>query len=77
MKRSISIFGATGSVGDQTLDIVRRYKDSWQVDVLTAKKSVKKLSDAAKEFSWEEFMTLRTCLPTTAITTTSERKSSV
>jgi len=50
MKRSISIFGATGSVGDQTLDIVRRYKDSWQVDVLTAKKSVKKLSDAAKEF---------------------------
>ncbi|HBQ92278.1 MAG TPA: hypothetical protein DD795_05290, partial [Erythrobacter sp.] len=31
MMRSISILGATGSVGEQTLDLVRRNPAEWNV----------------------------------------------
>ena len=30
MTRTISILGATGSVGEQTLDLVRRNRDDWR-----------------------------------------------
>lgn len=48
--RSISILGATGSVGEQTLDLVRRNREAWQVNVLTANGSVAKLAASAREF---------------------------
>ncbi|MCL2097796.1 MAG: 1-deoxy-D-xylulose-5-phosphate reductoisomerase [Bacteroidales bacterium] len=35
-KKHISILGATGSIGTQTLDIIRRHADLFEVEVLTA-----------------------------------------
>ena len=48
--RSISILGATGSVGEQTLDLVRRNAESWKVTALTANSNVAELARAAREF---------------------------
>ena len=50
MTRSISILGATGSVGEQTLDLIARNRDAWRVEALTANGSVKKLAVMAREF---------------------------
>lgn len=50
MTRSITILGATGSVGEQTLDLIRRNPEDWQVEVLTANGSVDKLARFAREF---------------------------
>ena len=53
MTRSISILGATGSVGDQTLDLIRRNRDDWRVVALTANCQVATLAAAAREFGAE------------------------
>ena len=50
MTRSISILGATGSVGEQTLDLIRRNRDEWQVEALTANCSAQQLAVFAREF---------------------------
>ena len=46
-KRTISILGATGSVGSSTLDLVERHPDRFEVIALTAAKNVAALADAA------------------------------
>ena len=53
MTRTISILGATGSVGEQTLDLVRRNRDDWRVVALTANRQVATLAAAAREFGAE------------------------
>ncbi|MXO50942.1 1-deoxy-D-xylulose-5-phosphate reductoisomerase [Erythrobacter gaetbuli] len=53
MTRSISILGATGSVGASTLDLVRRNRGEWQVAALTAHSNVADLSRLAREFEAE------------------------
>ncbi|GMN12317.1 1-deoxy-D-xylulose-5-phosphate reductoisomerase [Altererythrobacter sp. MTPC7] len=53
MTRSLSIFGATGSVGSSTLDLVRRDRDAWDVKVLTANSSAAELAALAQEFGAE------------------------
>ncbi|MEX0341601.1 MAG: 1-deoxy-D-xylulose-5-phosphate reductoisomerase, partial [Erythrobacter sp.] len=50
MTRTLSILGATGSVGEQTLDLVRRNADDWNVVALTANSNVAGLAAAAREF---------------------------
>ncbi|MEN7536208.1 1-deoxy-D-xylulose-5-phosphate reductoisomerase [Aurantiacibacter flavus] len=50
MTRTISILGATGSIGDSTLDLIRRNRDHWQVVALTANCSAEKLAKLAIEF---------------------------
>ena len=50
MTRSITILGATGSVGASTLDLVRRNRADWRVEVLTANSSVADLAALAREF---------------------------
>ncbi|RIV92798.1 1-deoxy-D-xylulose-5-phosphate reductoisomerase [Aurantiacibacter xanthus] len=50
MTRSISILGATGSIGDSTLDLIRRNREHWQVVALTANCSAEKLARLAVEF---------------------------
>ena len=35
--RSLTILGATGSIGASTLDLIRRNPDDWRVVALTAK----------------------------------------
>jgi 1-deoxy-D-xylulose-5-phosphate reductoisomerase len=50
MTRSISILGATGSVGCSTLDLVRRNREEWRVEALTANCNVAELAAVAREF---------------------------
>jgi 1-deoxy-D-xylulose-5-phosphate reductoisomerase len=47
MTRTLSIFGATGSVGASTLDLVTRNAERFQVLALTANTNVTDLADAA------------------------------
>jgi 1-deoxy-D-xylulose-5-phosphate reductoisomerase len=49
-QRTISIFGATGSVGLSTLDLIRQHRDDYQVLALTANGNATDLADLAKEF---------------------------
>ena len=53
MTRTISILGATGSVGASTLDLIRRERDKWRVVALTANSQVRDLAALAREFSAE------------------------
>ncbi|MDI1294790.1 MAG: 1-deoxy-D-xylulose-5-phosphate reductoisomerase, partial [bacterium] len=46
--RKISIFGATGSVGMSTLDLIQRDPDAYEVVALTAYKDVDGLAAAAR-----------------------------
>ena len=48
--RSISILGATGSIGASTLDLIRRNRDDWQVVALTANGNAQGLAALAREF---------------------------
>lgn len=50
MKRRIAILGSTGSIGSQTLDVVRQHPDLFQVEVLTANNSSALLVEQAVEF---------------------------
>lgn len=47
----LSIFGATGSVGSSTLDLVARSPERFDLDVVTAQKNVASLIDIARRFS--------------------------
>jgi 1-deoxy-D-xylulose-5-phosphate reductoisomerase len=51
--KTLSILGATGSVGQSTLDLVRHTPEQFKVVALTAHSRVKELADAAIEFNAE------------------------
>ena len=53
MTRTISILGATGSIGASTLDLIRRNRDQWKIVALTANSNAAELAALAKEFSAE------------------------
>jgi len=53
MTRTITILGATGSIGSSTLDLVRRDRDAWQVRALTANCQAVELAALAREFGAE------------------------
>ncbi|NMW31071.1 1-deoxy-D-xylulose-5-phosphate reductoisomerase [Altererythrobacter sp. RZ02] len=64
MTRSITILGATGSVGASTLDLIRRERDKWQVAALTAHQSAAELAKLAIEFDAQvAVVSDETCLP--------------
>ena len=48
--QSISILGATGSIGDSTLDVIRRNKNAYQVFALAANNNVEKMVELCHEF---------------------------
>jgi 1-deoxy-D-xylulose-5-phosphate reductoisomerase len=50
MTRTLTLLGATGSIGASTLDLVRRNPDDWQVEALTANCSAAELAALAREF---------------------------
>ncbi len=50
MQRTIAVLGATGSIGTQTLDIVRRHPDRFSAACLTAHSSADKLFELVREF---------------------------
>ena len=49
-KRRIAILGSTGSIGTQTLDVVRSHPELFQVELISARSSVALLAAQAKEF---------------------------
>src|SRR5688500_2227894 len=51
--KSIAILGSTGSVGVNTLDLVRRFPDDFTVRGLVAGRNLKRLASQIKEFSHE------------------------
>ena len=51
MTRSISIFGATGSVGQSTLDLIRQHPGRYEIIALTANGNAAQLAALAREFS--------------------------
>lgn len=51
--RTISILGATGSIGGSTLDLLRRERDRWRIIALTANGNAGELARLAREFSAE------------------------
>ena len=53
MTRTISILGASGSIGASTLDLIRREPGKWRVVALTAQSNVGELARLAREFSAE------------------------
>ncbi len=53
MTRTISIFGATGSVGLSTLDLIRQHRDAYRVVALTANGHAAELAALAREFDAE------------------------
>ena len=50
MKRKIAILGSTGSIGTQTLDIVRQHRDLFEVELISANNSAELLISQAREF---------------------------
>jgi 1-deoxy-D-xylulose-5-phosphate reductoisomerase len=48
--RNVSILGATGSIGDSTLDVIARNPDRFRVVALTARRNVDKLAELCARF---------------------------
>ncbi len=64
MTRTLTLLGATGSIGASTLDLVRRNRDEWQVEALTAQCSAAELAALAIEFGAKlAVVGDETCLP--------------
>lgn len=49
--RTITVLGATGSIGDSTMDLLRASPERYQVEALTANGNVEGLAKLAKEFN--------------------------
>ena len=64
MTRTLTLLGATGSIGASTLDLVRRNQEEWQVEALTAQCSAAELAALAIEFGAKlAVVGDETCLP--------------
>lgn len=50
LKRHIAILGSTGSIGRQTLDVIRQHRDLFDIELLTANNSTDLLIEQALEF---------------------------
>ena len=51
MKKRVSIFGSTGSIGTSTLNVIRNNKDIFEVSALVAGNNIEKLIDQINEFN--------------------------
>ncbi len=48
--RSVTVLGATGSIGDSTMDLIRSGRDRYRVEALTGNSNVQGLAKLAREF---------------------------
>ena len=55
MKIKIVILGSTGSIGKSTLDIIKKNKSKFSVELLTAKNSFEELIQQARQFRAKMF----------------------
>lgn len=51
MKRKIAILGSTGSIGTQTLNVIRQHPDLFEVELISARRSTDLLISQAMEFN--------------------------
>ncbi|EJL34613.1 1-deoxy-D-xylulose-5-phosphate reductoisomerase [Novosphingobium sp. AP12] len=51
--RTLTVLGATGSIGASTLDLIRRNRGDWRVTALTAHSNAAELARLAREFGAE------------------------
>ena len=51
MRQRLAILGSTGSIGEQTLDIVRENPERFEARVLTARRRWERLAEQAREFA--------------------------
>src|SRR5215469_10746268 len=49
-RRRIAVLGSTGSIGRQTLDVVRAYPDRFEIVALAARSNLELLAEQAREF---------------------------
>src|ERR1700754_4089014 len=49
--RAVTVLGATGSIGDSTMDLLRASPERYRVEALTANTNVAGLAKLAKEFN--------------------------
>ncbi|MFB6248708.1 MAG: 1-deoxy-D-xylulose-5-phosphate reductoisomerase [Salinibacter sp.] len=74
--RGLAVLGATGSIGTQTLDVVRLFPDAFDVRALTCGANIERLADQVREFhptrvavkSKEKARELRALLPDADVT---------
>ncbi len=50
MLRRIALLGSTGSIGTQTLDVISRFPEEFEIEVLTAGNNTKLLAQQARKF---------------------------
>ena len=50
MPKKIALLGSTGSIGTQTLDVISRFPDEFNVEVLTAGSNIRLLAQQARKF---------------------------
>ena len=50
MRKKIAILGSTGSIGESTLEVIKKDKKNFEIILLTANNNYKKLIKQAKEF---------------------------
>ena len=50
MKKKIAIFGSTGSIGENTLKIIKKDKKNFEINLLTTNKNINKIFKQAREF---------------------------
>lgn len=50
MQRRVALFGATGTIGDNTLDLVDRHAEMFEIAVLTAHQNTDKLAGLIKKY---------------------------
>ncbi|HMA61781.1 MAG TPA: 1-deoxy-D-xylulose-5-phosphate reductoisomerase [bacterium] len=50
-KTRLAILGSTGSIGTQTLEVIRNYPDKFEIDILTANQNIDLLASQALEFN--------------------------
>ena len=50
MKKKIAILGSTGSIGENTLKIIKQDKKNFEITLLSTNKNLNKILKQAKEF---------------------------
>lgn len=50
MSKSIAVYGSTGTIGENTLHLVRKHPDLFHAEVLVAGKNIERIRDQIREF---------------------------